>query len=66
MLTTMEERCAGIDVGKRELAVTVMTGPAHQDPAIETRAFGTTNRNLQELRDWLVEKGCTAVVIEYG
>ena len=25
------ERCAGIDVGKREIAVAVITGPADED-----------------------------------
>ena len=64
MLTSIEERCAGIDVGKRELAVTVMTGPAHEDPVVETRLFGTTNRSLQQLRQWLLDSGCKCVVME--
>jgi hypothetical protein len=32
------ERCAGIDIGKRELAVAVIVGPADQD-----RRGGDTN-----------------------
>lgn len=64
MLTGIEERCAGIDVGKRELAVTVMTGPAQEDPVVETRLFGTTNRSLAEMRQWLLDSGCKCVVME--
>jgi transposase len=64
MLTAIEERCAGIDVGKREVAVTVMIGAAHEDPAVETRLFGTTNRSLEEMRQWLLESECSSVVME--
>jgi hypothetical protein len=33
------ERCAGIDVGKREIAVAIITGPADQDGEVKTRAL---------------------------
>jgi transposase len=39
MIDTVIERCAGIDVGKRFLAVCVMTGPANGEPRSETRHF---------------------------
>jgi transposase len=58
------ERCAGIDVGKRELAVAVITGPADQEGEVKTRAFGTTVPELEKLRAWLVEEGCTSVAME--
>jgi transposase len=48
----------------RELAVTLMTGPANEDPVIETRLFPATNRRIEELRTWLLEKGCRTVVME--
>src|SRR5258708_125927 len=57
------ERCAGIDVGKREIAVAVITGPADQDGEMETRAFGTTVLELEKLRDWLAQAGCTSVAV---
>ncbi len=41
MLEVKAERCAGIDVGKKFLAVCVMIGPANQKPAVEVRRFGT-------------------------
>ena len=58
------ERCAGIDVGKRELAVAVIVGPADQDGEMKTRAFGTTVPALEELRQWLMREGCTSVAME--
>lgn len=58
------ERCAGIDIGKRELAVAVITGPADQEGEVKTKAFGTTVPALEELRAWLVQEGCTSVAME--
>jgi transposase len=58
------ERCAGIDIGKRELAVAVIAGPADQDGEVKTRTFGTTVPALEELRNWLLQEGCTSVAME--
>lgn len=58
------ERCAGIDVGKKQLNVCVMTGAADQEPEVELRLFGTFNPELDKLRAWLIETGCTQVIME--
>jgi transposase len=58
------ERCAGIDVGKRELAVALITGPADSEGELTTRAFGTTVPELEKLRQWLIQEGCTSVAME--
>jgi transposase len=58
------ERCAGIDIGKRELAVAVIAGPADQDGEIKTQTFGTTVPALEALRRWLIQEGCTSVAME--
>ena len=58
------ERCAGIDVGKRGLAVAVAVGPADKEAEIKTRSYGTTVPALQELHAWLREEGCTSVAME--
>ena len=42
MLDVKVENCAGIDVGKKFLAVCVLTGPADRKPAQEVRRFGTS------------------------
>jgi transposase len=56
--------CAGIDVGKRELAVAIAVGPVDKEAEIHTRMFGTTVPALQQLRCWLEEHGCSSVAIE--
>ena len=58
------EVCAGIDVGKREIAVTILTGEANSEPSGETRMFGTTTRELTECSEWLQKAGCATVVME--
>jgi transposase len=64
MLEVKVERCAGIDVHKKFVMVCVLIGLAHQKPASEVRRFGTSVPELQRLRAWLMEKGCTETVME--
>src|SRR5438874_1806430 len=64
MLEVEVERCAGIDVGKKVLAVCIMIGLAHQKPTGEVRRFGTNVMELERLRVWLKEMGCTEAVME--
>ena len=64
MLTAIVERCAGIDIGKKEAAVTIMSGAANEDTSITTRTFPTTNRGLEQMRSWLLESNCKEVVME--
>ena len=58
------ERCVGIDIGKREVAVAIITGPADEDGVVQTRTFGTTVPALEQLREWLIQEGCTSVAME--
>lgn len=58
------ERCAGINVGNRGLAVAVAVGPADIEAEIKTRSYGTTVPVLQELDAWLQEEDCTSVAME--
>ena len=48
MIAAVIERCAGIDVGKKFIAVCVMTGPANGEARSETRIFGTTVAELKQ------------------
>lgn len=49
MIPAVIERCAGIDIGKKMVAVCVMTGAADQEPHCEIREFGTTTGELQQV-----------------
>jgi transposase len=64
MISAVIERGAVIDVGKTILLVCSMVGPLDQEPLTETCTFGTTNADLDRLRCWLVETGCTHVAME--
>lgn len=58
------ERCCGLDVHKKTVAACIRIpgkkGQRHQ----EVRTFGTTTRELLELRDWLEANGVTHVAME--
>jgi transposase len=64
MISAEIERCAGIDVGKEWLAVTIMVGPLAGEPRVEYREFSTVTAELERLRQWLQDEGITHVVME--
>jgi Transposase len=63
-MSKMIERCAGIDIGKRFLLCSVLTGAAHEDPASQTRRFDTNVPDLQAMCEWLRQEAVTHVVME--
>jgi hypothetical protein len=59
------ERCAGVDVGKDEIAVTVrVPGDGPEGRATHKRAFKTFYGVLRETAAWLSEFGVTHVAME--
>jgi transposase len=64
MIKAAIERCAGIDVGKQFLSVTIMIGPLTGEPREAKRRFGTIRAELVKLREWLQKEGITHVVME--
>jgi transposase len=64
MMGKINERCAGIDVGKRFVLCCVLTGAAHEEPRGQTRRFDATVRELIRLREWLGAENITHVVME--
>jgi transposase len=64
MIPAIEERCAGIDVHKKFVMVCALAGPAHAEPEMKIRRFGTCNAELVQLREWLEEMDCRHVVME--
>ena len=60
------DRVCGIDIGKAQLVATIRV-PSDRDPArrmAETRAFGTTRKEVLALADWLRCWQVPAVVME--
>lgn len=58
------ERCCGLDVHKDTVVACLLVGPPEARAKKEIRTFGTTTSQLEELRDWLREVGCTHVGME--
>jgi transposase len=63
-MSTLNERCAGIDVGKRFLLCCALTGAAQEEPRSQTLRFDATVTALIRMREWLVAEGVTHVVME--
>jgi transposase len=62
----MHERCAALDIGKKDLKACVRTPKAGRGRSRrqEIRTFATTTNALLELRDWLLAEKVTLVVLE--
>jgi transposase len=62
----LHERCAGLDIGKKDLKACVRTpNPGgRRSRRQEIRTFATTTNALLELRDWLAAEKVTLVVLE--
>jgi transposase len=62
----LHERCAGLDIGKRDLKACLRTPSLGRGRSRrqEIRTFATTTNALLELRDWLVAEKVTLVVLE--
>ena len=58
------ERCAGVDVHKATMVVTVRTPGADGQRVVSTQTFGTMMADLLALREWLQAHGVTDVAIE--
>src|SRR5262245_54371513 len=58
------ERCAGLDVRKKTVAVCVRVPGADGTRDQHVRTFGTTAPELLAVRDWLQAHGVTDVAME--
>jgi transposase len=58
------ERCCGLDVHKDTVVACVLTGSAEGRARKEIRTYGTTTAQLEQLREWLGQAGCTHVGME--
>ena len=58
------ECCAGLDVHQATAVVCLTTGAPGTRAAKEIRTYGTTARELREMRDWMKAAGCTLVAME--
>lgn len=64
VVEVINERCAGIDIGKDEVVACVRMPDGSGRQVTETRTFKTFSSGLEAMRDWLSSCGVTAVVME--
>lgn len=62
-MEVMHKTCAGMDVHKDSIVVCVRSMKGSKVDR-EVRTFGTKTHELNELGDWLEERGCEVAVIE--
>ncbi len=60
----LHERCAGLDVHKKNVKACLTTPGEGGKRKKETRTYLTMTQSLLELRDWLKEQGCTHIAME--
>jgi transposase len=62
----LHERCAALDIGKKDLKACVRTPSpkGKRSRSQEIRTFATTTNALLELRDWLIAERVSLVVLE--
>lgn len=58
------EKCCGLDVHQATVVACLLVGAAHEKPRKEVRTFRTVTRDLDALRTWLLDAGCTHVAME--
>jgi transposase len=58
------ERCAGLDVHKKNVKVCVKIAEGTGQRSKELRTYATTMQELLAMRDWLKEQGCTHLAME--
>ncbi|MEU1276559.1 IS110 family transposase [Streptomyces sp. NPDC005799] len=63
-MDVLHERCAGIDISKADVKVTIRVPGAGKRRRKETRTFSTMTRDLLAMRDWLLSEGVTLVGME--
>jgi transposase len=63
-MKAMHERCAGLDVHQKTVAVCVLTGVAGKGASSEKRTFGTSTRELLALSEWLRTREVTHAAME--
>ena len=62
-MESLHSRCAGLDVHKRSVSACILIQDG-SDVHTETAMFGTFTRDLERMRDWLLQHGVQHVAME--
>src|ERR1700704_5738629 len=58
------ERCAGLDIGKREVQASIRVPDGQGGRRRETRTYSTYTSSVESMAQWLAGEGVTDVVME--
>lgn len=58
------ERCAGLDIGKKEVVACLRTPGDNGERRSQIKTFSTFTTDLEALADWMTTEGVTSVVME--
>lgn len=64
MLKTIYKNCAGIDVHKKVIVVTIAKTDNNNITEYQTKSFNTFTKDLEKCRDWLVDNNTLDVCME--
>lgn len=63
-VTSVLERCAGLDVHQETVVACILLGPLDRKPEKAVKTFSTITSELLALADWLEEHKCSHVAME--
>ena len=63
-MDVVAERCAGLDIGKREVQASIRVLDGQGDQRKETRTYSTFTSSIEAMAQWLAGEGVTDVVME--
>ena len=63
-MDVLHPHCAGLDVHKKVVVACVLQAEADGSTRKVVRSFGTFRPQLERMRDWLIEEGCTLAAME--
>jgi transposase len=63
-MDVVHPRCCGLDIHKKLIVACVSVPDCSGRPNKQVRSFGTMSDDLQQLSEWLAERGVTHVAME--
>ena len=64
MLNICYNICCGIDVHKKMLVATIAKTDGHRVTTYQTKQFSTLTKDIQHLKQWLIDNNCKDVCME--
>src|SRR5437867_11441723 len=63
-MEVLVERCAGLDIGKKQVQASIRVPDGEGGRRKETRTYSTFTPSIETMAQWLADEGVTEVVLE--